>query len=471
MYGLENFCKLIIEMIDGKKFPLDYIIRGPRLLLDCYLQIMPFAYIQQQLQNLDNQDYVYMLEKFQEDSFMMAWNLTWKANGERVVEINSSHNFMEKNFAKAITVLPGQYLKSAARSIKTPKKNICIVATARNEGPYFLEWIAYHKYLGIHDFFIYSNDNDDGSNELLDVLAEKGIIYHIKNKSSIISSQWKAYHHAYLYNNWLEEYKYAFFPDIDEFLYLDHVQYANINEFIDFQQSCGSDCVRLNWIIAWANHKLFYEAPLDIERFEKIHINPHPTTKIISNMTKIFSNFIHYPQPLYKTSIKQTVADGSSYVPFVDKNGNPNQNQSSRPILSPAAVIHYQYKSFEEFIWKNSRNAGSGWTIPRGELDPRFKQEDIFDYYLSLFHVKEYQVLFDRNIYDNVLLELESLRSIPEIDKAARNMEAKRETLSTAYINRYLGYAAARPSFRDKVRNFLMKNEAADNPKFKIIFQ
>ncbi|MEM9212361.1 MAG: glycosyltransferase family 2 protein [Pseudomonadota bacterium] len=49
----------------------------------------------------------------------------------------------------------------------------------RNEGPFLLEWIAYHKVIGFTDIVIVSNDCDDGSDSLLDVLHQHGELTHI----------------------------------------------------------------------------------------------------------------------------------------------------------------------------------------------------------------------------------------------------------------------------------------------------
>ncbi len=45
----------------------------------------------------------------------------------------------------------------------------------RNEGPYILEWLAHHRAIGVRDALIYSNDCDDGSDALLDLLAGAGM--------------------------------------------------------------------------------------------------------------------------------------------------------------------------------------------------------------------------------------------------------------------------------------------------------
>ncbi|MFA3917278.1 glycosyltransferase family 2 protein [Ruegeria hyattellae] len=56
-----------------------------------------------------------------------------------------------------------------------------IVTTMKNEGPFILEWIAYHRAIGIDDFLVYTNDCTDGTDTLLDVLQAKGIVQHRDN--------------------------------------------------------------------------------------------------------------------------------------------------------------------------------------------------------------------------------------------------------------------------------------------------
>ena len=55
------------------------------------------------------------------------------------------------------------------------------VAFTKNEGRFLLEWIAYHRSIGVTDFLIYTNDCEDESPALLDRLAEMGIVTHVPN--------------------------------------------------------------------------------------------------------------------------------------------------------------------------------------------------------------------------------------------------------------------------------------------------
>ena len=54
-----------------------------------------------------------------------------------------------------------------------------LFSSAKNEGPFLLEWVAYHILSGFTDIVIYSNDSTDGTTELLDALDASGIISHV----------------------------------------------------------------------------------------------------------------------------------------------------------------------------------------------------------------------------------------------------------------------------------------------------
>lgn len=59
------------------------------------------------------------------------------------------------------------------------KPRVTEVAFTKNEGRFLLEWIAYHRVIGVSDFLIYTNDCEDESESLLARLQEMGIATHI----------------------------------------------------------------------------------------------------------------------------------------------------------------------------------------------------------------------------------------------------------------------------------------------------
>ncbi len=54
-------------------------------------------------------------------------------------------------------------------------QRVAIVTTMKNEGPFILEWLAYHRAIGVTDFLIYTNDCTDGTDTMLQMLMAKGL--------------------------------------------------------------------------------------------------------------------------------------------------------------------------------------------------------------------------------------------------------------------------------------------------------
>ena len=77
----------------------------------------------------------------------------------------------------------------------TPALSISLVSPARNEGPFLLEWIAWHRVLGFDDILILTHDCVDGSDKMLDALADAGMVRHHRHrprfKESPIGSAYK----------------------------------------------------------------------------------------------------------------------------------------------------------------------------------------------------------------------------------------------------------------------------------------
>ena len=93
-----------------------------------------------------------------------------------------------------------------------------IITTVRNEAPFLIEWIAYHQHIGSTDFLIYSNDCDDGTDEMLDRLQALGHVTHERNHSRGKKPvQWRALNKAQRHKL-TKSAEWVFVADVDEFL-------------------------------------------------------------------------------------------------------------------------------------------------------------------------------------------------------------------------------------------------------------
>jgi hypothetical protein len=73
-----------------------------------------------------------------------------------------------------------------------------IVTTMKNEGPFILEWLAYHRAIGVSDFLVYTNDCTDGTDDFLRLLMRKGLVQWRENpyRESGMKPQHAALDHA-----------------------------------------------------------------------------------------------------------------------------------------------------------------------------------------------------------------------------------------------------------------------------------
>ncbi|MEM9845451.1 MAG: glycosyltransferase family 2 protein [Pseudomonadota bacterium] len=92
-----------------------------------------------------------------------------------------------------------------------------IISTMKDEAPYILEWIAYHRAIGFTDFLIYSNDCSDGTDLLLDRLQQKGVVTHVRNKVLQRGPHKSALKYALSHDQYSQA-SWVFVCDVDEFL-------------------------------------------------------------------------------------------------------------------------------------------------------------------------------------------------------------------------------------------------------------
>ncbi len=59
--------------------------------------------------------------------------------------------------------------------------SITAVLCVRNEAAFLLDWLAWHRSVGVTDFVVVSNECEDGTDTMLDRLAALGWLTHIRN--------------------------------------------------------------------------------------------------------------------------------------------------------------------------------------------------------------------------------------------------------------------------------------------------
>jgi hypothetical protein len=101
----------------------------------------------------------------------------------------------------------------------TGDNSVAIVTCMKNEGPFILEWLAYHRAIGIERFLVYTNDCSDGTDTFLELLQQKGYLQHRDNKFH--DTGLKPQHHALQSAESEETFTkadWAISMDVDEFI-------------------------------------------------------------------------------------------------------------------------------------------------------------------------------------------------------------------------------------------------------------
>ncbi|MEC7962369.1 MAG: glycosyltransferase family 2 protein, partial [Pseudomonadota bacterium] len=146
---------------------------------------------------------------------------------------------------------------------------VTAVTCVKNEGPFLLEWIAFNRLIGVTDHLFYSNDCTDGTDEMLDVLAARGIVQHLPNPAKGRNYQMEALKHA-AKQEVVSEADWVWVADVDEFLNI-HVGDHTIPALVE---ACGNpQAISLNFqFFASDGIETFEDRPV-IEQFTRSH-NP-----------------------------------------------------------------------------------------------------------------------------------------------------------------------------------------------------
>ena len=154
---------------------------------------------------------------------------------------------------------------------------IAVAGIVKNEIDILLEWIAYHRVVGISHFYIADNESNDGTRELLSALSRAGLVTTFDFPShGEQKPQLPAY--SRILRSCSPDIDVLAFIDADEFL-LPTQEEASIVPLINrlFADESVS-AVALNWAIFGSAGYLFAEDGLVIERFTKRARQDFPVT-------------------------------------------------------------------------------------------------------------------------------------------------------------------------------------------------
>ncbi len=220
-----------------------------------------------------------------------------------------------------------------------PKYYLAVCAIAKNEGPYFKEWIEWHRAHGVEKFYIYDNESTDCTKEVLVPYVESGLVEY--NDWPGQKQQLPAYDDCFerhrLETRWLAV------LDLDEFIV--PIEDKTIPDFLHRMEKFS--VVEINWLVYGSGGAKKHKPGDVMERFKKHSLPEH---KLNTHVKSIVD-----PRRVCTMVGCHEAARISGRA--ADSHGVPLKKgfRDRTPQQDVIRINHYAVKSYEEFLEKRAR--------------------------------------------------------------------------------------------------------------------
>jgi glycosyltransferase involved in cell wall biosynthesis len=235
---------------------------------------------------------------------------------------------------------------------------IGVAAIAKNEAPYVLEWVAHYTLLGFDSIIIADHESTDGTDQLLELLDNRGLI--TTAKAATMEGDFPSPYvfgstpQGRFYNSMIESSKgtldYLCLFDMDEFLFGEdsNAPVRIINEVFSQPEVGG---IAINWALFGSSGHVKQGHELMTERFTSHlpadnNVNHHYKSIVRPELCSGMRN-PHFPTLLDRTLV---LSSGQPVEHFNGKAGLSDVVQ-----WAPLRLHHYFSKSEEEYIKKMNR--------------------------------------------------------------------------------------------------------------------
>jgi hypothetical protein len=256
--------------------------------------------------------------------------------------------------------LAATYTEVPMRSLPEGSSGNVIVGCMKNEAPYIVEWVAYHRAMGVDNFVIYTNDCSDGTSELLDRLQEMGVLQHRNNDN------WKGNSpQQYALNQSQREpvminAEWIIHIDVDEFI---NVRTGNGTLADFFERVPDATNVAMTWRLFGHNGVTKLADEFVIEQFDTCAPKFCPKPHTVWGFKTMFRNIgayekisCHRPNKLeegWENKVQWVNGSGAPMGDDVKTKGWRNSTKSIGYDL--LQLNHYALRSAESFLIKRQR--------------------------------------------------------------------------------------------------------------------
>ncbi len=235
----------------------------------------------------------------------------------------------------------------ALRAIR-PVQKLAVLAMAKNEALHLPEWIAHYRAIGADKIFIYTNDSNDGTDDVLRWFANCSPVVPIFTKVTAGTKvPRKNYAHALFMLPQLRLYEWVIVVDLDEFL-VPGAQYGHHLPTMLAAAPADTSALLFPW--RWRLWKPEFERTpgLLAERFPHAGNSEHCKSVVrLAHVNSLYD--IHVPRLKPGSVLRYT--DFGEIPP--DRVWGPDKAKTDKG----GWIDHYWGRSFEEFIIKKERGA------------------------------------------------------------------------------------------------------------------
>ncbi|HAX19782.1 MAG TPA: hypothetical protein DCY64_05810 [Hydrogenophaga sp.] len=233
-----------------------------------------------------------------------------------------------------------------------------IAAIMKNEGPYLVEWLAHHRCLGVQNFFIAANDNDDDNLRLFKALEEQGYLRLLLTPTREgVKPQIPAY--AAVLDRFGSEVQWMAFIDADEFIWPTSDLQDLPSMVARFHAQTQVGAIALNWATYGSSRQVHFEDQPVIQRFERrandgFEVNHHIKSIV---RTKAVARYRNPHYAVLHAGYQYLHTDGTAY------RRKPSYFEKTPTALGLSETIcwqdfrinHYVIKSWTEYVDRKIR--------------------------------------------------------------------------------------------------------------------
>ena len=225
-----------------------------------------------------------------------------------------------------------------------PQYYLAVCAIAKDEGPYFKEWIEWHRSRGVDKFYIYDNESTDCTRAVLEEYVREGLVEYI----------WFPGYRRQLaaYDDCLRRHRFdtrwIAFIDLDEFIV--PVKDRTIPEFL--RRFEAFPAVEINWLVYGSGGSKKRLPGTMMERFRRHSQPSHVLNRHVKSIVD--------PRRVFNMIGCHEAARISGCA--ADSHGNPIKKnfREREPQQDVIRINHYAVRSYEEFLEKQARGRASG---------------------------------------------------------------------------------------------------------------